>query len=400
MTNAREIELGELMPQEGRSSVNPADYPGEVFELLSIPAYDRGSAEIALGSEIGSTKQAVQPGDVLLSKIVPHIRRAWVVEPSAGSRQIASSEWIVFRSKEADARYLRHFLVSDGFHRQFMQTVSGVGGSLLRARPKYVAKIKIPLPTLEEQRRIAAILDKGESIEALFSKREKAFRSVEESLFTALHEGDNRGLTGKAYSLSDVFWFQEGPGVRNWQFTTSGVKLLNVGNITIEGKVDLRRSERHVSEDEAFGKYSHFLVDEGDLLMPSSGIPIEGDGLLRTRSAFATSSDLPLCMNTSTIRFKPKKEAASLLFLQGWLQSREFRVQITKLVTGSAQKNFGPSHLKQLTITLPHPSLQDGFEKRLTRIRELRHSLHPSESNLSELMFSLGNLAFKGGVSA
>ena len=136
LTSVREIELGELMPQEGRRSVNPADYPGEVFELLSIPAYDRGSAEIALGSEIGSTKQAVQPGDVLLSKIVPHIRRAWVVEPSAGSRQIASSEWIVFRSKEADARYLRHFLVSDGFHRQFMQTVSGVGGSLLRARPK------------------------------------------------------------------------------------------------------------------------------------------------------------------------------------------------------------------------------------------------------------------------
>jgi type I restriction enzyme S subunit len=260
--------------------------------------------------------------------------------------------------------------------------------------------LNIPLPPLEEQRRIAAILDKGESIKALFAKREKAFLSVEESLFTALHEDDNRGLTGKAYSLSDVFWFQEGPGVRNWQFTTSGIKLLNVGNITIDGRVDLRRSERHVSEDEAFGRYSHFLVDEGDLLMPSSGIPIEGDGLLRTRSAFATSSDLPLCMNTSTIRFKPKMEEASLLFLQGWLQSREFRVQITKLVTGSAQKNFGPSHLKQLSITLPHPSLQDDFEKKLTRVRELRHSLHPSESNLIELMFSLGNLAFNGGASA
>jgi type I restriction enzyme S subunit len=56
MTSVREIELGELMPQEGRRSVNPADYPGEVFELLSIPAYDRGSAEITLGSEIGRIK--------------------------------------------------------------------------------------------------------------------------------------------------------------------------------------------------------------------------------------------------------------------------------------------------------------------------------------------------------
>ena len=187
--------------------------------------------------------------------------------------------------------------------------------------------------------------------------------------------------------------------MRNWQFTTSGVKLLNVGNITIDGRVDLRRSERHISEDEAFGRYSHFLVEEGDLLMPSSGIPIDEDGLLRTRSAFAASSDLPLCMNTSTIRFKPKMEGASLLFLQGWLQSREFRTQITKLVTGSAQKNFGPSHLKQLSITLPHPSLQGDFEKRLMRIRELRHSLNPSASNLVALMASLGNLAFNGGAS-
>lgn len=186
MTNAREIELGELMPQEGRRSVNPAVYPGEVFQLLSIPAYDRGSAEIALGSEIGSTKQAVQPGDVLLSKIVPHIRRAWVVEPSAGSRQIASSEWIVFRSKKADARYLRHFLVSDGFHRQFMQTVSGVGGSLLRARPKYVAKIKIPLPPLEEQRRIAAILDRAGSLQRLSQSAITKLHQTLESSFRHL----------------------------------------------------------------------------------------------------------------------------------------------------------------------------------------------------------------------
>jgi type I restriction enzyme S subunit len=309
----------------------------------------------------------------------------------------------IFRARKAsehvDMKYLAH-LVSSPYGKRYFLRHSKQTTGIASINMGQLKRFPVPLPPLEEQRRIAAILDKGESIKALYAKREKAFLSVEEALFTALHEDDNRGLSGKAYSLSDVFWFQEGPGVRNWQFTTSGVKLLNVGNITIDGRVDLRRSERHVSEDEAFGRYSHFLVDEGDLLMPSSGIPIEGDGLLRTRSAFATSSDLPLCMNTSTIRFKPKMEEASLLFLQGWLQSREFRAQITKLVTGSAQKNFGPSHLKQLSITLPHPSLQDDFEKRLMRIRELRYSLNPSASNMVALMASLGNLAFNGAASA
>ena len=74
MKSSREIELGELMPKEGRSSIDPAAYPDETFGLLSIPAYVKGPAEIALGSEIESTKQIVQPGDVLLSKIAPHIR--------------------------------------------------------------------------------------------------------------------------------------------------------------------------------------------------------------------------------------------------------------------------------------------------------------------------------------
>jgi type I restriction enzyme S subunit len=315
--------------------------------------------------------------------------------------KINGKSWVnnhahVLRPREGviDVDYLAHALKNKDVRRHLS------GSTRDKLTKAGACQIEIPLPPLEEQRRIAAILDKGESIKALFTKREKAFLSVEESLFAALHEGENRGPVGKVHLLSDIFWFQEGPGVRNWQFTTSGVKLLNVGNITIDGRVDLRRSERHVSEYEAYGRYGHFLVDEGDLLMPSSGIPIDGDGLLRTRSAFATTSDLPLCMNTSTIRFKPKTDEASLLFLQGWLQSREFRVQITKLVTGSAQKNFGPSHLNQLSITLPHPSLQVDFEKRLTRIRELRHSLHPSETHLNELICSLGDLAFNSVASA
>ena len=53
--------------------------------------------------------------------------------------------------------------------------------------------------------------------------------------------------------MSDVLFFQEGPGVRHTQYTTSGVKLLNVANL-VDGKVDLSTSTRYISEDEAYGK--------------------------------------------------------------------------------------------------------------------------------------------------
>ena len=142
------------------ASLDPRKFPHEVFELWSIPAFDSGAPEICEGGVIGSQKKCVEPGDVLLSRIIPHIRRAWVVKtPDSPRRQIASTEWMVFRTDEIIPGYLRHVLVSDPFHVQFMQTVSGVGGSLSRARPDAVKEIEIPLPPLQVQQEIVAEIE-------------------------------------------------------------------------------------------------------------------------------------------------------------------------------------------------------------------------------------------------
>ena len=172
--------------------------------------------------------------------------------------------------------------------------------------------------------------------------------------------------------LEEAYWFQEGPGVRKWQFRNSGIKLLNVANITKDGVLDLLRTERHLSEEEVSEKYSHFLADAGDLVIASSGISFGEDGLLRTRGAFVEAKHLPLCLNTSTVRFKRKEGLSTLAWLRYWLDSREFREQITRLVTGSAQQNFGPSHLKATKITLPPLSEQERIVKLLDEADELR----------------------------
>ena len=69
-------------------------------------------------------------------------------------------------------------------------------------------------------------------------------------------------------NLSNIAFFQEGPGVRNNQYTTSGVKLLNVGNLQ-DGRIVLEKTDRYISDEEAYGRYKHFLVDEGDLIIES-----------------------------------------------------------------------------------------------------------------------------------
>ena len=83
MSGVPVIALDDLMATNS-VSIDPSRFSDEAFDLYSIPAFDNGRPELSLGREIGSSKQIVQPNDVLLSRIVPHIRRAWVVGEQRG----------------------------------------------------------------------------------------------------------------------------------------------------------------------------------------------------------------------------------------------------------------------------------------------------------------------------
>lgn len=153
--------------------------------------------------------------------------------------------------------------------------------------------------------------------------------------------------------LSEVAFYQEGPGVRTSQFSESGVKLINVTNIS-NGKLDLSKTKTHISKDEAFGKYKHFLLEANDIVMASSGATWG-------KTTIVNKKDLPLCMNTSVIRFRPLNEKIlTKEYLKIVLDSIDFKKQIKKLITGAAQPNFGPTHLGKIKVALP--SLSDQIQ--------------------------------------
>jgi type I restriction enzyme S subunit len=101
-------------------------------------------------------------------------------------------------------------------------------------------------------------------------------------------------------------------------------------------------------------------------------------------------------MNTSTIRFKPINEVSDLYYLRSWLSSIEFRSQITRLVTGSAQLNFGPSHLKLLKISLPPITTQRGFARKIRKLDWEKSLLHTHLAELDTLFASLQHRGFRG----
>lgn len=152
------VPLGDVNEFSG-STVNPASRPDELFELYSVPSFPTGKPERLRGSEIGSTKQTVNAGDVLISKINPRINRVWTVGPKSSEEQIASSEWIGFRSEAVKPAFANYYFRSQEFRDLLCSEVAGVGGSLTRAQPKRVAAYPLPIAPLAEQTRIADQLD-------------------------------------------------------------------------------------------------------------------------------------------------------------------------------------------------------------------------------------------------
>ncbi|MBP6424528.1 MAG: restriction endonuclease subunit S [Flavobacterium sp.] len=185
----------------------------------------------------------------------------------------------------------------------------------------------------------------------------------------------------KSVDFNEVIDFLEGPGVRNWQFTDSGIKLINIRNI-VNDKINLENTTNYLSEEEVSKKYNHFLLKEGDYIMASSGVTWG-------KIAEVKKEHLPLCLNTSIIKLRPKDDNFEKKYLWYFIKSNIFTKQIDKIITGSAQPNFGPSHLKKVKIPLPPLPQQQKIANILDAADALRQNDKALIAKYDELTQSL-----------
>lgn len=387
------LPLEEVMVNK-RESVDPSKTPNEVFDLYSVPAYDSQKPERLLGSEIGSAKKVVQLGDVLLSRIVPHIRRAWVVGSSNGHRQIGSGEWMIFSNKNVWPDYLRHLLISDWFHPKLMQTVSGVGGSLLRARPTEVARIEIPIPhkngkpDLDEQKRIAAILDKADAIRR---KHQQALRLTDDflrSLFLDMFGDPATNPKGFPVGvIADLLDSVNYGTSKKASIAEGQYPILRMGNITYEGGWDFSDLKYIDLEDKEKPKH---LVHNGQLLFNRTN----SKELVGKTAVYR--EDEPMAFAGYLVRGIANRDADAE-YVSAYLNSRHGKqtlAQMCKNIVGMA--NINAKEMQTIRILLPPPDLQRSFGDIARSIHAKQDSWKSLEKESEALFSSLQQRAFRG----
>lgn len=270
------VRLGDVNKYISKS-VNPISEPDKIFELYSVPSMVDNYPEIIAGSDIGSSKQSVCKKDVLLCKINPRINRVWKVSQFTDNELIASSEWIIIRNNHIDANYLMYCFQSKYFREFMLSNVSGVGGSLMRAQPKYVQTYPIPLPPLSEQQRIV------ERIEELFAKLDEAKERLQEVADSfavrkaaILHKAFTGELIGKQVTelvpvenLVDLIKIGPfGSSLHESDYIENGIPLVNPKHIVQQRIVP--QSKISISDEKA-EELSSYKLKENDIVLGRRG---------------------------------------------------------------------------------------------------------------------------------
>ena len=350
------VRLGEVNKYVSKS-VNPISEPDKIFELYSVPSMADDYPEIIAGSDIGSSKQSVCKEDVLLCKINPRINRVWKVSQFTDNELIASSEWIIIRNNHINANYLMYCFQSKYFREFMLSNVSGVGGSLMRAQPKYVQTYPIPLPPLSEQQRIV------ESIEELFAKLDEAKERLQEVADSfavrkaaILHNAFTGELTKqwrRENGVRDESW-EEKKGEDFFEYVTSGSRgwakyysdkgsiFIRMGNLN-HGTIELDFSDIQYVElpDQVEGQRSK--LQKNDIL-----ISITADvGMIAL-----VREDMDAYINQHVALARPKNDLYAE-FLAWYFVSDDGLQQMQNKQRGATKIGLGLQDIRSIILKIP-----------------------------------------------
>lgn len=336
----------------------------------------------------------------MVSKIVPHIRRARIVGEATGRRQIASTEWIVFRTQVLNQDFLRYFLVSDEFHDQFMKTVSGVGGSLVRAQPSQVKAIQVPLPPVDEQQRIVDILqdhlsrlDAAAGYVAIAQRRLE--RMVTAVLLDAIPDASAYPATWKHSTVSGAGSVELGRQRHpDWHTGPNMRPYLRVANV-FEDRIDATDIMTMHWPD---GVFERFRLHPGDVLLNEGQSP---DFL--GRPAIYRGEPPDTAFTNSLIRFRANDRVLpefALLVFRRHMRAGRFKRE-SRITTNIA--HLSAARLKPIEFPIPpldeQRQIVSTTRERLGGVSRLAADLRRSSKSGPVLRRSLLAAAFSGRLT-
>lgn len=330
--------------------------------------------------DLKSTKFAFGPNHILYGKLRPYLAK--IALPSFEG--ICSTDILpILPGSDIDRNYLCHFLRQPSM--VDFAALRSEGANLPRLSPKALSNFQIPLPPLDEQKRIAAILDMADALRAKRRQAIALLDSLTQSIFLEMF-GDpmSNPKEWPTSQLSNVTEFFAGNSLPD------GVEFKGQDGGYLQLKVsDLNRVENAglVMIAASFSKKPGSrsgTAPAGSIVFPKRG------------GAIATNKKRTLgraaILDPNLMGVAPRANYLNSTFLAAWFKF----LDLASISSGSSVPQLNKQDLAPLAIGIPPLQLQEEYGMRIENVSRLIVRATKSLNVVQMLFASLQHRAFTG----
>ena len=376
--------IGDILHLQNGRAFKPAEWTTNGLPIVRIQNLNNSEAPFNHFDGVAHEKFRIYSGDLLFS---------WSGTPGTSFGAFLwdrGDAWlnqhifkITFDDSFIDKRYLLH-AINSRLQLIIDQSHGGVG--LKHITKGKLEAIKLPIPDLSEQQRIAAILGKADEIRHNSMKAEDFQEEIIESIFFEIF-GDPILNTNnyQFYELIELMsdGFQNGLYIPKEKYTEiDGVEMVHMSDAFYD-TVQRGSLKQALLDESEIEKYN---LSSNNLLITRRSLNYEG----AAKSCRIPESNPPLVFESSLIRLTPNEKIVNSTFLHFYINNKRVReAYVYKFVTKSTISGINQKNLSQIPVMLPPIELQNKFESVVYQIEKnfrSRKSLTEYSDNLNKSM--------------
>jgi type I restriction enzyme S subunit len=287
--------------------------------------------------------------------------------------------------KEIDINYLKYCLVDRGFR----DVISGSAQPQITGQG--LSKVIIPLPPLETQKQIAAVLEKADQLRKDCKQMEQELNSLAQSVFIDMFgdpvtnpKGWEKGTIRQLLSSAN-YGTSEKSSTEILQYP-----VLRMNNITYEGGWNFKSLKYMDMSRKDEEKY---LVESGDILFNRTN----SKELVGKTAVYR--EDKPMAYAGYLVRARCN-ELGNPDYISAFMNSKYGKQTLQfmcKSIVGMA--NINAQEFQKIEIAKPPVELQNEFSGRVSEIQNLVREVNEQEAEYNDAFNSLMQKAFKGELS-
>lgn len=169
-----------------------ADYKFHYISLSDVSngKIKRPNLQISFSESPSRARKIIQNGDVLLSTVRPNLKAFAKIDEDIKDVVVSTGFAVLRPTKKITSSFLYHYILGDHITRQIDTMV--VGSNYPAINTSEVKALHVNLPPIEEQTKIASVLDSSLSEISILIKKKELLLAQKKGLMQQLLTGKNR----------------------------------------------------------------------------------------------------------------------------------------------------------------------------------------------------------------